>query len=346
MTGFEVSSCLKFKGKGDGDGSMVKVFYICLLLLSFPHETKANAKIVQTDKPYTYGGMKNDINLIKEKFKEKIEVKNIGYTHFGREITAIRLGKGKENVLFVGSHHGREWITSMLLMKMLETYTSAYDAGSANIFNEISIWFIPMLNPDGVTIQQNHVKEFPSDHQNRLMFMNEGWDNFIRWKANGQGIDLNRQYPAGWEALNDGPKLPTYQFYKGQEPLKAEEVVALSNFVKDIKPLIAVSYHSAGREIFWNYKNGENLKRDYKLAQTISKITGYKLGKPPKEAIGGGFTDWFITAYHKPAMTIEISYLVGDRHPPLRVFKEEWKRNKNVGITIAEEAKKLMNQTR
>jgi g-D-glutamyl-meso-diaminopimelate peptidase len=319
----------------------VKVFCICLLLLSFPFKTIANAKIVQIDKPYSYGGMENDLNLLKAKYKEKIEVKIIGYTHFGRKITAVRLGKGEKNVLFVGSHHGREWITSMLLMKMLETYASSYDAGCANIFNEISIWFIPMLNPDGVTIQQNHVQEFPSDHQNRLMFMNEGWDNFIRWKANGLGIDLNRQYPAGWEALNKDPNLPSYQFYKGKAPLEAGEVVSLSNFVEQIKPEIAVSYHSAGREIFWNYNNGKNLKRDYFLAKKISKITGYKIGRPLKEAVGGGFTDWFITTYHKPALTIEVSYLVGDRHPPLRVFKEEWKRNKSVGIIIAEEAKKM-----
>jgi g-D-glutamyl-meso-diaminopimelate peptidase len=83
--------------------------------------------------------MENDLNLLKAKYKGKIEVKTIGYTHFGRKISAVRLGKGKKNVLFVGSHHGREWITSMLLMKMLETYTADYDKCSKEIFKDVSI---------------------------------------------------------------------------------------------------------------------------------------------------------------------------------------------------------------
>jgi g-D-glutamyl-meso-diaminopimelate peptidase len=316
---------------------MIKILCICLLLLSCTFETKAHAEIVQTNQPYTYFTMENDLNALKAKYKE-IDVKVIGYTHFGRKISAVRLGKGKKNVLLIGSHHAREWMTSMLLMKMLETYASNEHG---NIFDEVSIWFVPMLNPDGVTIQQNVIREFPADHQNRLMFMNEGWDHYIRWKANGEGIDLNRQYPAGWDELHCGPASPSYQFYKGKKPLEAAEVMALTKFVYEINPLIAVSYHSAGREIYWQYKNGKNLGRDRLLAKKIAKVTGYKLGKPPLEAEGGGFTDWFITTFHRPAMTIEISYLVGEQHPPLSVFKEEWRRNKGVGLVIAEEAKKL-----
>lgn len=56
--------------------------------------------------------------------------------------------------------------------------------------------------------------------------------------------------------------------------------------------------------------------------------------------MGGGFTDWFITTYHRPALTIEISNLVGETNPPLSIFQKEWKRNRNVGIKIAKEAKK------
>ncbi|MFJ7727970.1 hypothetical protein ACIQXV_17720 [Neobacillus sp. NPDC097160] len=61
--------------------------------------------------------------------------------------------------------------------------------------------------------------------------------------------------------------------------------------------------------------------------------------------MGGGFTDWFITSYHKPAMTIEISYLVGETNPPLSVFKTEWKRNRYVGLMLAEEAKNIFHPT-
>lgn len=320
---------------------MLKSYCFCIFLLFFFGNELAYAeKIVQTDKPYTYEEVENNLLKLKAKYKEQVELKKIGTTYFGRNISAIKVGKGKECVLFVGSHHAREWMTSMLLMNMVESYLEENNP----ILNEISIWFVPMLNPDGVMIQQNQVGLFPTEYQNRLLFMNEGWDDYIRWKANGKGIDLNRQYPAGWKSLKKVPKVPSYQFYKGKKPLEAEEVMALTNFVKEVNPLIAVAYHTAGREIYWKYKNGKNVQRDRRIAKRVARLTRYKLAKPPKEAVGAGFTDWFITTYHRPALTIEISYLVGDRHPPLKVFKEEWKRNKKVGILIAKEAKKVASR--
>lgn len=307
----------------------------------------ADAKIVKVDKPYSYERLKQDLKQMNKKYREHIEIKTIGTTHFGREIWGVKLGEGKTNIVLIGAHHGREWLTSALLMNMLESYAEACQRGnrlgfrSTDILNQVSIWFIPMLNPDGVTIQQNNLKSFSLDYQDQLLQMNEGSRNLRRWKANGIGVDLNRQYPAGWRRLNQEQSNPSYAFYKGKKPLESKEVIALTQFIKEIKPSIAVAYHTAGREIFWNYKNGKHLKRDYKVAKKVSRLTNYKLAKPEPEAFGGGFTDWFITTYHKPAMTIEISYLVGETSPPLSVFNTEWKRNKYVGLLLAKEAKKM-----
>lgn len=59
------------------------------------------------------------------------------------------------------------------------------------------MWFVPMVNPDGVTLQQEELKAFPISLHASLLEMNEGSKNFKRWKANAKGIDLNRQYKAG-----------------------------------------------------------------------------------------------------------------------------------------------------
>jgi g-D-glutamyl-meso-diaminopimelate peptidase len=323
---------------------------ICIMLvLSLQAENVSLANIVETNRSYTYKNMKDDLEKIHHLYRS-VKVKKIGETHFGRDIYAIRLGKGKKNIVLIGAHHGREWITSMLLMKKLEVYADLYQKKrkfgpiSTDVLNDVSIWFIPMLNPDGVTIQQNKLNLFPKKHIKQLMSMNDGLENFERWKANGIGIDLNRQYPAGWSDLTDGPDSPFYQFYKGKRPLAAKEVKVLTKFIEDINPEIAIAYHSAGREIFWNYKNGKQLQRDKRIAKKISLLTGYPLAKPPKQATGGGFTDWFITRYHRPAMTIEVSPLVGETSPPLSVFEMEWERNKYVGLTLAAEAKMLLKQ--
>jgi len=327
---------------------MVKLLGVFILLF-LVCGSSVEAKIVQANKPYTYELFERDLEKLKGRYEEEIDVKAIGTTHFGKPIWAIKIGKGKKNIVLVGTHHGREWLTSVLLMKMLESYAEAYQGNKKfgtepiEILNDISIWFVPMLNPDGVAIQQKNLAWFPPLHQKRLLSMNEGSHNFKRWKANGMGVDLNRQYPAGWKDLNQESTEPHYRFYRGEKPLESMEVVALTKFIDEINPSIAIAYHTAGREIFWNYKNGNHLIRDYLLAKRLSKLTRYKLAKPDEDARGGGFTDWFITTYHKPAMTIEISYLVGETNPPLSVFKNEWNRNRYVGLLLAKEAKKLGN---
>jgi len=305
-----------------------------------PHHTELN-------QPYSYEVLKQDLKKLKRHYKKEIQIKTIGTSHFGREIYAIKLGRGKKNIVLIGAHHGREWMTSMLLMKKLDGYAHAYQRTkpfgdySTDILDEVSIWFVPMLNPDGVAIQQNQLHHFPAKYRKKLLKMNQGVAKFDRWKANGMGIDLNRQYPAGWYALKKTPTKPFYQFYKGKRPVQAKEVRALIRFIRKIDPSIAVAYHSAGREIFWNYHNGKYLKRDKMIAKKVAELADYQLGKPPKHAVGGGFTDWFITTYHRPAMTVEISPLVGEKSPPLAFFAEEWRRNQYVGLMLAKEAKKI-----
>jgi g-D-glutamyl-meso-diaminopimelate peptidase len=301
--------------------------------------------IVETNQPYTYQLLQKDLWQLRANYQ--LEIETIGQTHFGRKVYAFRIGNGPQNVLLIGSHHGREWITSSLLMKMAEDYLSAKKHNqligeySTAIFNDVSLWVVPMLNPDGVTIQQGFIDKFPYFHRKRLTMMNENLADFTRWKANGVGVDLNRQYPAGWEELPEKPRFHSYQFFKGKRPIEAKEIRAIVQFTERIQPEMAIAYHSSGQEIYWNYRNGDNIERDRKIAEGVSQLTGYKLGDPPKKAVGGGFTDWFITTYQKPAMTIEICPLVEETSPPLSTFEAEWNSNQFVGIYLAYQAKEL-----
>jgi g-D-glutamyl-meso-diaminopimelate peptidase len=323
--------------------------YLLLILLSyivFSGKSVQAENIIQTKQVYTYENLMSDLQTLKNKYPDELEFKTIGSSHLNRNIEAIKLGHGPKNVLLIGAHHGREWLTTLLLMKMLETYTDSYhndnDYGTytTDIFDRVSLWFVPMMNPDGVTLQQSGLQQFPINHQNLLVYMNKGSYDFKRWKANAMGIDLNRQYPAGWDEL-EGENTSNYQFYKGTKPFQAMETIAIAKFTQELNPSIAIAYHTAGREIFWKFNNGHLMKRDRMIARKVSKLTGYKLANPPDTSKGGGFTDWFITTFHKPAMTIEIGLLVGETNPPLSVFKEEWNRNKFVGLMLAHEAEKL-----
>lgn len=146
--------------------------------------------------------------------------------------------------MLVGSHHGREWLSSKILMSMLEDYAAAYRAGKpvegypSRSLDEVSIWFIPMLNPDGVSIQQGDLSNLNILEKAAVWKMNRYSKNWSRWKANAKGIDLNRQYPAGWKEVMSHETKPTYQFYKGEQPLEAAEVKALAEFTRKSIPLL------------------------------------------------------------------------------------------------------------
>jgi g-D-glutamyl-meso-diaminopimelate peptidase len=330
---------------------VLKPYIIALLLiLTIPEHTYANLGegIVKTDEVYTFDDLKSDIRRIEKLYPENVLVKEIGQSSFKKPIYAVKVGNGDKSIFINAAHHGREWMTTIIVMKMIEDYAKAYknkdryEEYSMSILDRVSIWFVPMVNPDGVTIQQNGLFQASIKEQQKLLLMNGGSLDFSRWKANGNGIDLNRQYSAGWDSLYDSAPFPFYQLYKGKRPFSAPEVMALQKFTKEIQPLIAISYHSSGRVLYWYYKTEKKyIERDRAIASHVKSLTGYKLDQPSKTAVGGGYTDWFIHTFHRPAITVEISYEVNETNPPLSVFPEEWKRNRAVGLLIANEALKM-----
>ncbi|MBY0098505.1 M14 family metallopeptidase [Mesobacillus maritimus] len=333
---------------------MKKIFLSFLFTLCF-YPLLTEAQIVETDKIYTYEMLTENLIDFSQAYPNLITYKSLTTTPKGRDLWAVKMGEGNTSILIHGAHHAREWMTSTLIMKMIETYADAYkknlsvEGFSPSILNEVSIWFVPMVNPDGVTLQQYGLDAFPSDLHPKLIKMNKGSLNFKRWKANLNGIDLNRQYPANWENLKGVQKKPSYQFYKGREPIEAEEVNALVDFTREIKPEIAVSYHSTGNVLFWGYHQWglthttEFTKDYYTIAEKVSELTGYKLEEPASYQQGGGYTDWFIQEFEKPALTIEIGSLIKENSLPLDAFPDIWKRNKMIGLFLAECANRHLN---
>ena len=42
------------------------------------------------------------------------------------------------------------------------------------------------------------------------------------------------------------------------------------------------------------------------MAEILSDASGYSLDEPEGLAVGGGFKDWFIEKFYRPAFTVEI----------------------------------------
>lgn len=317
----------------------MRIFLSLVLLFTFLQPLNTQASVV-SDGVYSYEDVSAEIKRLKGTYPDLIDFHSLGKTDYKRDVWAVKLGMGKRTVFIHGSHHAREWITTQLIMKMIEEYANAYQknllVGKYNvrdILDEYTIWFVPMVNPDGVTLQQRGLSAFPKEVHSKLIAMNEGSRDFTRWKANANGVDLNRQYPANWEAKSE-PSKPSWAGFKGKKPFQEKEVQYIRDFTYKIKPDMATAYHSSGEIIYWYFYNKQKT-RDYKLVKELSNITGYRMVGADVKPGGKGFTDWFIQEFNKPGFTPELSPHVGNRHVPQKNFPKIWDKNKIIGLWMA-----------
>lgn len=325
------------------------VYFMIIISINFFGIERAYAEIVNPKQVYTYEQMEIDLAHLSKEYPDLITYKSIGKSEYGREIYAVSLGKGISTSYINASNHAREWISTNLVMKMIDSYALGYRNGSVlgaynvkQILDNHTIWFVPMMNPDGVTLQQVGLHAFPTETHENLIKMNGGSFNFSRWKANGKGIDLNRQFDARWEFLKNGPAGPSYENFKGTAPHQASEIKAVIDFTYKVDPEMAVSYHSSGNVIFWNFlQQGSQYERDLYHARKLSQMTGYRLSGNHSSYSGGGYTDWFTDTFKKPAFTPELGTYVGLTDVPLAQFDKIWAENRLVGLYVANESHKM-----
>ncbi|ADZ83790.1 M14 family metallopeptidase [Cellulosilyticum lentocellum] len=235
-----------------------------------------------------------------------LKVQMIGKSVMERPLYLIHLGNGKRKIHINGSHHANEWVTSFIVMKSVEKLCEEVRIGQVKL-EQINFDFVPMVNPDGVELSLYGLQSIIYTKQKeKLLKMNEGFDNFSRWKANIRGVDLNRNYDADFASYkkNSEKKGPSYAYYAGMTPESEPESKALAMLTRKRLYDMVLAYHTQGEVIYWNYGNVE-VPTAKEYAIMFSEASGYLLDEPEEAASSGGYKDWFIATYKKPGFTIE-----------------------------------------
>ncbi len=271
-------------------------------------EDKNQISVVNTTAPETFDSLLGTVTALKNQFPHIIKIHTAGYSESGREILMYTLGNGNKKALITGAIHAREHITTKYLLKVTEDYCNAYYSSTGyygnydiyNLLNEYTLYIIPCINPDGLEIiLSNDIPE-----------KNVRVSKLSEYKANKNGVDLNRNFPIAWEYINNGVTSPADYYFRGYQSGSAKETQTLMNLCFENDFSFMISVHIKGNCIFWGdtYKTHNNAI--YKaFAEDICNASGLLMTNPTKKAkdYGGGFENWFRHQFDRPGICIELA---------------------------------------
>jgi len=201
----------------------------------------------------------------------------------GRHMYAVKISdnvaqeEDEPAFLLVGNHHAREIVTPLIALHALDQLTTRYgvDATITDLVNEYEIWIAPVWNPDGYEYVFN---------------VDNLWRKNRRVFAEGVGVDLNRNYPFGWDSPCGGSDSAATETYRGPSPASEAETQTMIAWAQGRSFAKVVDFHSYGLEVRYglaclNYPFLSFLIDE--ASSLASAVPGYGVG--PSCCTGGDF---------------------------------------------------------
>ena len=258
---------------------------------------------------HTYDSLVSELLQLNASRPDLVSIQTIGTSYENRSIIALRMtlpggSQPKKNILYMGLHHADEWQSMEVVMYLIHYYlANAQDLPMVRaILQNANVWFIPLVNPDGLTYSQIH---------------DSLWRKNRRDNGDGTfGVDLNRNYDYEWRTggfASDGSLVNSLSIeYPGPRPFSEIETQAIRDFAKANPPVFSISYHTAGEWILfpWSYTPSSTIDdgvfRAY--SQEMAAYNGYKIlqeghsnhNKP------GNADDWLYHNFGTLAFTYEV----------------------------------------
>ena len=268
------------------------------------------------------------------------------FTAYGRPVRTLVIGNGPRKVLYSAAHHANEWITTPVLLKFVEDFAAAIEAGgqiggvdAKQLQETATIYTVPMVNPDGVALVTGEIAQgdpqYVQAQEIASAFPAIEFPN--GWKANLLGVDLNLNYPAGWLQAREnkfaqGFTRPAPRDFVGRAPLDQFETRALAGYTEAVDPALVLAYHTQGKVIYWQFQDYD-IPGARQLGDRFAEVSGYELAETPFLSAFAGYKDWFIKYFRRPGYTIEVG--AGENPLPLSQFDEIYRDNLGILVTAA-----------
>lgn len=255
--------------------------------------TKSNGTNCKTPNNFTLGSMAGyhtyaeiltELDEMKTLFPSLISTKQvIGsiVTHQNRPVYYVRISNNPENlqdkpkVLYTGLTHAREPLgMQQMLFQMwylLENYST--DPEIQYLVDNLEMYFIPCVNPDGYTYNQTSSPGGGGMHRKNMRQNSDGT----------LGVDLNRNFGYMWGYDNSGSSpTPSSETYRGPSAFSEPESQIIKYFSETFPVKISLSNHTYSDILIypWHYENAltpdSSIFKRY--AQILTEENHYEYG--------------------------------------------------------------------
>ena len=271
---------------------------------------------VPTHVPFTSAVLEDCVGHLVSRYPI-LRLGSAGLSVMGRPLWTLTIGEGPTEVFYNAAHHANEWITAPVLLRFLEDYAAAAQNGGTlcgydaeRLLRGTALTALPMVNPDGVDLVTGGLTS--GEYLDLARTLSERRPDIpfpSGWKANIRGVDLNLQYPAGWDnALANKAALgvtgPGPRDFPGPSPLSEPESRAVSALTHSRDFALTLSLHTQGKTIYWKYLDID-VKNAYGIAEKFGALSGYAVEETPVISGYAGYKDWFIASAGRPGFTVE-----------------------------------------
>jgi len=165
-------------------------------------------------------------------------------SHEGRHFWGLKISDNPRinesdeiDILYLGLHHAREWMTTEMMMWMIEHILADYGTNSTitNLVNNREIWMFPVVNPDGFVYSETNERTWRKNRR----------DNGLPDVDRNFGVDPNRNYGYEWgyDDVGSNPD-PADDLYRGPYPFSEPCTQIVRDLTFNVSFERAISFHT------------------------------------------------------------------------------------------------------